>query len=654
MKTPQEGDAFEQWLAEALDPGEVGFSESERLEILEGVEFVSFLARELDPGEIELGEARRSVLAACFRDRLREEELTAWALDEVSPERRRWLEAQMRDREDWRLEGLELRDFCMMTRSQLPAMAAPGWSERRRLRRLFAGPLRSDRARWPAVAAVAALLVVQLERADHLGSRQVETAAAVASEGAPPLSREVKRVPELRVAATTTPASSRVAAFQESGFGTSRVPAAQEPAFVFGPAPRIPGSKRAPVAAVDLERLLSELLELPVGSGLAALGGRSGIEDAGRQAWAGRDRFASLDVPRAGGDRPALASAGASPLGTVGPGFLPSGAAVARVDDGEPDGGPDFETGDAALAAAGPETGSLLLAQSQPYLLSALLRGPVSGRPDPSRAAGGLWLAADVQAMDLGLASGQSGVEIDTWRAEGGIGRVLSSSWSTALSVAGIDSRMEVPGFGRVEAEGATVAWSLDCQHDDFHAALTHTLGIFDQNLLRGAGGLLHPVRQDAVLQSVSLWLAREFRAGRWTHGPVASVDGSWGSLDGYREPFAGGVAMAERDFGLVTTLLGWQWSGEFEAASGDWLPHAVLGWRHRPVLADAALVQGGPGGNFALPAVSPERDSVLMEAGLRWLPPGERVFLDAVSSAEWRDGGRSEHSLLFRLGVDF
>jgi hypothetical protein len=51
---------------------------------------------------------------------------------------------------------------------------------------------------------------------------------------------------------------------------------------------------------------------------------------------------------------------------------------------------------------------------------------------------------------------------------------------------------------------------------------------------------------------------------------------------------------------------------------------------------------------------VSPERDSLLLEVGLRWLPPGDRLFLDAVSSAEWRDGGDSEHSLLFKLGVDF
>jgi uncharacterized protein YhjY with autotransporter beta-barrel domain len=256
--------------------------------------------------------------------------------------------------------------------------------------------------------------------------------------------------------------------------------------------------------------------------------------------------------------------------------------------------------------------------------------------------------------MDLNLATGRSGVESDTWRAEAGMGWALSPEWSAALSLAGIDSRMEVPGFGRVDAEGAAFAWSLDWQREGFHAALTHTLGFFDQDLRRQAGAMVQPVRQDATVQSLSLWLAREFTAGAWTHGPVLSLEGSWGSLDGYREPFAGGVAMAGRDFGLVTTLVGWQLTAEFDTPSGGWHPHAVLGWRHRPVLSDAALVQAGPGGSFALPPVVPERDSILLEGGLRWLPPGDRIFFDAVSSAEWRDGGDSEHSLLFKLGVDF
>jgi uncharacterized protein YhjY with autotransporter beta-barrel domain len=503
------------------------------------------------------------------------------------------------------------------------------------------------------VAAVAVLLLVRFEMGEHAVPGNATPVAVVPPQTEPPLSEAAGPVEALVVAALPKIRPAREERAEGNAFPAPRLDP-PEPAFAFSAAPERPSPPRPIAAAPDLDRLLAAVLELPSDGGLLAATGRG---QAGGSAWqssGGRDRLASLDLPGGRVDGPESSALGGSPLGSIGPGFLPSSAAIARAEGGDPDGEPDLEPGDAALPAAGPETGSLVLAQSQPYLLSALLRGPVSGRPDPSRAGGGRWLSADFQAMDLNLATGQSGVESDTWRAEAGIGWALSSSWSAAVSLAGIDSRMEVPGFGRVDAEGAAFAWSLDWQQQGFHAALTHTLGVFDQDLRRQAGGLIHPARQDATVQSLSLWLAREFSAGPWTHGPVASVDGSWGSLDSYQEPFAGGVAMAGRDFGLVTTLVGWQLSAEFDTASGGWLPHAVFGWRHRPVLADAALVQAGPGGSFALPAVSPERDSLLLELGLRWLPPGDRLFLDAVSSAEWRDGGDSEHSLLFKLGVDF
>lgn len=111
---------------------------------------------------------------------------------------------------------------------------------------------------------------------------------------------------------------------------------------------------------------------------------------------------------------------------------------------------------------------------------------------------------------------------------------------------------------------------------------------------------------------------------------------------------------MAGRDFGLMTSLVGWQLAGHHETAAGDWMPHAVVGWRHRAVLADAAMFQSGPAGNFAVEPVLPERDSLLLEGGLRWVPPGGRLVFDAVSSTEWRDGGDSENSLFLKLRLQF
>ena len=54
------------------------------------------------------------------------------------------------------------------------------------------------------------------------------------------------------------------------------------------------------------------------------------------------------------------------------------------------------------------------------------------------------------------------------------------------------------------------------------------------------------------------------------------------------------------------------------------------------------------------VPPVSPQRDSLLLEAGLHWVTPGGSLFFDAVSSTEWRAGEDSENSLLFKLGYQF
>lgn len=653
MKKPDDIDGFERLLAAALDPGEISLSQEQRAEIRVAAEFAAFLARELDPGEIELGAARRGELAARLRDRAREEDLTAWALGELPEERHERLEEEMRRREDLRVEGLAIRHFCHSAQTLLPVLPAPGWWQRRRLRRIFAGPLRGERAVWPAVAAVLALLLVRFEMAEHRASGEAAAVAVAAPEEDPTPLAAVVPVLELPSEVEPKLEPGRLVGSGDLGLAARRNEPL-DPAFDFSEAPARPLPARPVVVPAGLDRLLSIALALPSGFGPLDEVGRRGIEKPDPQALGGRDRLASLETPAARVDGPQSATFAVSPLGSIGEGFLSASAAIARAETTDPGGDPDVEPDGAALPGARPETGSLVLAQSQPYLLSSLLQRAVSGRPDPSRADGGPWLAADFQAMDLNLATGRSGVESDTWRVEAGMGWALSTEWSAALSLAGIDSRMEVPGFGRVDAEGAAFAWSLDWQQEGFHAALTHTLGFFDQDLRRQTGAVVQPVGQDATVQSLSLWLAREFTAGAWTHGPVLSVEGSWGSLDGYQEPFAGGVAMAGRDFGLMTTLVGWQLTAEFDTASGGWQPHAVLGWRHRPVLSDAALVQAGPGGNFALPPVAPERDSLLLEGGLRWLPPGDRIFFDAVSSAEWRDGGDSEHSLLFKLGVDF
>jgi hypothetical protein len=662
MKRPGESHEdhdFERMLEGALDPGEIGLSVDEKVQLFATTDFMALLARQLDPGEIEFEPAQRQDLVARLTAVAKAEDLTAWALGELPAERRQSIDARMEDDEALRTEGLAIRNFCHRAELLLPPLAAPGWWERRRLRRVFSevSP-RRHLAGLAAAAAVVALSLVLFPRQKAPGVPV--TAGVVASErvekagpsvvpdllALPPIARPVVEVTR-QEEVLPVPGSKRYRRALEGVPGLGEpADVGQETAFVFSAAPGRPelDLRVDHGPAADLEELLAVNLK---GTGDAPLITRriqAGTRESASGLLANLDGSGPLQSPRLSGGSRDLVSAA---------------IAIARAGDLDPDLDPDPDAGHSAdggdaLPAATPQTGPLILAQSQPYLLSALLRGPVSGRPELSRSEAGGWLSADFQAMDLNLPSGKGGVESDSWRIEAGMSWLLSPSWQAGVSLAGIDSRMEVPGFGSVDAEGAALSWSLDWRENGYHAALAHTLGTFDQDLRRQAGGMLYPAGQDATVQLLSLWMTREFEAGCWTHGPVAGVEGSWGSLEGYHERFAGGVNVAGRDFGLVTSLVGWQVAGRIDTAAGDWLPHAVLGWRHRSVLAEAGMAQGGAAGNFVVPPVSPERDSLLLEGGLRWVPPGGALFFDAVSSTEWRDGGDSENSLLFKLGYQF
>lgn len=656
MKEPGDADDFERLLADTLDPGEIGLGAEEREEILSTAGFMQLLLQALDPGDIALDEDRRRELVARLTIGVKEEECTAWALGELEAGRRESFERRMAGDEGLKLEALAIRNFCNRAQLLLPPVPLPGWWEKRRLRRVFSGDRSGGRLPWLAGAAAVALALVLVRPpapvagpvplASSETGRPAVTPGPAVLPGPLPLARPaVPGVPS-DDPQTPTPAREVASAGQEMVFHPL-VPAAwpEEPAWCFPDRPEPP-----PRVAAFTGRPFDpdELFVFRPG------------DRAGRPAW--ERQAATREIES---DSILLASLdGGSPIQS--PRWSPGGrelvaaaAAIARSNgvDADPDGDPDEEPETGAnevLPAAAPEAGSLVLAQSQPYLLSALLRGPVSGRPDLTGTDEGVWMSADFQTMDLNLPSGKGGIESDSWRIEAGLSWMLAPSWQAGVSVAGIDSRFEVPGFGSVDAEGAALSWSLDWRRDGYHAGLSHTFGAFDQDLRRASGGVMQPADQDATVQLLSFWFSREFEAGAWIHGPVAGVEGSWGSLEGYQEPFPGGIGMAGRDFGLMTSLIGWQLAGRCETAAGDWMPHAVLGWRHRAVLADAALAQGGPGGNFVVPPVLPERDSLLLEGGLRWVPPGGKLVFDAVSSTEWRDGGDSENSLFFKLRLQF
>jgi uncharacterized protein YhjY with autotransporter beta-barrel domain len=232
------------------------------------------------------------------------------------------------------------------------------------------------------------------------------------------------------------------------------------------------------------------------------------------------------------------------------------------------------------------------------------------------------------------------------------VAKALTADLTLGASLSAVDLRGKIDRYGRIDVTGSVAGWSLDWQHGPWELGLSNSFAKLDQDLTRTSGGIGR-ASQDATLQQLDLHAAWKKDIGAFRHGPLLNLQSSWGQLDSYREPGENGVAVAGRNFNSLDSLAGWEIDGNFDTAAGDWKPHLLAGWRHRLRVPDGVVRQSSFGGTSLFQPDAPERDSLLLEAGLQWSQKNGPLYAEGAVGMDWR-GGESDRSLMLRVGARF
>ena len=255
-----------------------------------------------------------------------------------------------------------------------------------------------------------------------------------------------------------------------------------------------------------------------------------------------------------------------------------------------------------------------------------------------------------------------------------GVERRVAPGLTLGFAGTWLENRTELSnGLGRLNIDGFALAAYASYVRAPFYADLLYSFGDYEdevhRNTLFGATARATPHARHHTVQFHTGW---NFHAGPVVTGPIAAVNYTHGTLDGYTETGAGAqnTRVAAQGYDSLRTELGWQASQRVPVSFGAVTWQLRASWQRenldgresvRVGLADSPLFAvGGNGslhrtGSLALngQTARPGDDFLALGGGLHFAI-GERTSVLLDYEEHLARAGRSEHLAAVRVSVSF
>ncbi|MEM1294009.1 MAG: autotransporter domain-containing protein [Verrucomicrobiota bacterium] len=260
--------------------------------------------------------------------------------------------------------------------------------------------------------------------------------------------------------------------------------------------------------------------------------------------------------------------------------------------------------------------------------------------------------------FDTETGAGSVGVELD-W----------NETLSLGLAVSYVDANTDMGQIGEIETEGYALSAYASFYRNGFFGDLHYAFGQVeletDRNTLLGATAV---GETDAESHVIDLNFGYNFETPRFVHGPTLGLHYGISSSDAFSERGGGAANLeyAELDNETLTSLIGWQITGQRDVGGGKLTAQVRLGWGHEYLddLASAGvglvnspfvLPDGSRAGDFGVgtDVRKPGSDFLGVGVGIDY-SLGANLFLgvDYETRLFWDEA--SEHFGSLRLGIQF